>query len=147
MSTRTIVVDWDKMRPEDKFIEYTKGDGTVTRLRVERQVIELPTDKGAMGYATVLRDGIQQGDVLLVRIYDAADDHRHEWVAPFQNGTWHTMRDEHIIEFREMELRGTVLPGDVRDAVRDSLDEEGTESRSRLVDAITVEVLSLFKRQ
>jgi hypothetical protein len=136
MRIRELKVAWDDMKEGDRFVRYA-WEGVVKRLIIEREAQDLPTHKGAMGYGVVEFDGVTYGDVLLVRRYDQEEGgSARVWVAPFFAGPTHYLFDKNIVEFKEMALRDKVLPGDLRDAIRDAIHEVGTESLGSLVSAV-----------
>lgn len=103
MRTREVTVPWNEMQEGDKFLRFEQRDPS-DKVIVQREAPDLPRAKGTMGYATIERDGVTIGDVLLVRTYGEGSDHPHAWVAPFQTGSWHTVNDGHIVEFQPMDL-------------------------------------------
>lgn len=143
MRTREVITQWHRLRDGDKFLRYA-NQGVIKMLVVERESPDIPTKKGAMGYAVIDRDGATEAEVLLVRIYDAESNHPHPWVAPFQNGAWHTMRDDHISEFKEMHLMNRVLPGDIRDAIREGINDSGTDRKGALITAVEARIHALY---
>ncbi len=143
MRVREVTTQWNTLKEGDKFLRYTR-DGSVMMLVVQREAPDVPQEKGVMGYATVELSGVTYGDVFVVRRFEGVVTDL-VWVAPLLNGTpGHELADYHIVEFREVETTRKVLPGDLRDAVRDALDTTGTESRGALVDAITGRVRALY---
>lgn len=148
MRLKELTVRWDMLRESDRFLRYVNQDG-LRRLVVEREFPDIPQEKGAMGYAVVTIGGVTKGDMLLVRAVGPSDTHPNPWVAPLvAAGTrWHLVGDDDIVEFTPMQLIPEVLPGDLRDAIRTAIDEEGPESMGSLVTAIERHVWDALKSQ
>jgi hypothetical protein len=106
------------MREGDKFLRY---DSTAngTRVVIEREEPDLPTEKGTIGYAVIDRDGGRQGGVLLVRIYGPGTTHPSPWISPFGTGAHHSVADDMIVEFEPVVVHKEVSYGDVRDVFYD----------------------------
>lgn len=116
MRTREVTVQWNNMHEGDKFLRYEQC-GAVKMLVVRREAPDLPTHKGAMGYALIERDGERLEDVLIIRIYGSDSTHPNPWLAPYQNGAYHLTNDTYIAEFRPMQVVPIVSRSTMEDAI------------------------------
>lgn len=116
MRTREVKMQWQEMQEGDKFLRYEQC-GAVKMLIVQRQAPDLPTHKGAMGYAVVVRHGERREDVLLIRTYGSTDTHPNPWLAPYENGMFRMTNDSNIESFRPMQVVPIVSRRTMEDAI------------------------------
>lgn len=141
MRVREITVWAMDLKEGDRFLRHAPGstlDGQ-QMLMIQREAPDLPKAKGTMGYATIERDGTTIQDVLLVRVYGEDSTHPHAWVAPFQNGNYHTMSDEHIVEFTRMDIVPSIDRRTMEDAIID-----GSSSSRQHLEFVGVNVRGIY---